>query len=232
MICPHCKQDAPTVVRGLRATCTACGAPRSLLDGETPVNLAGQPSRLGGGVASILGWFVLLGGVITAIAIGALFQALFPTVILGYVVGGFLAGMSLLFGLGLIFGGRKLQQSGDERSRSAREQVVFTLASRRGGAITAHELALALAIPEPEADALLTEMAKRPDGRVTLEVEDDGTLRYFVRDPSRTGRRRISDSSARFRVPTSPRSAEAEIDPLAEAEAEQDASAPAQRTRR
>ena len=231
MICPHCKQEAPTIVRGLRAYCTACGAPRSLLGGETPVNVAGHPSRLGGGVANVLGWFVLLGGALTALAIGALFQALWPTVILGYVVGGFLGGMSLLFGLGLIFGGRKLQQSGDERSRSAREQAVFALAGRHGGAITAHELARALAIPEPEADALLTAMAKRPDGRVNLEVEDDGTLRYTVRDPSRTGGSRISDSSARFRVPTPP-TADAEQDALAETEAEQDASAPAQRTRR
>lgn len=66
MICPHCKQDAPTIVRGLRAYCTACDAPRSMLS-DTPINVAGQPSKVGGGVASVLGWFILLGGLLTAL---------------------------------------------------------------------------------------------------------------------------------------------------------------------
>src|SRR4051812_41829211 len=124
LICPSCKQPAPTMVRGLQAFCTACGAPRPLLDGM-PVNVAGQPARVGGGVASILGWFILLAGGLTSLAVGALFQAIFPTVIVGYVLGGFMFGMSLLFGLGLIFGGKKLSKSGDKSAQGAREQAVF-----------------------------------------------------------------------------------------------------------
>lgn len=236
MICPHCKQDAPTIVRGLRAYCTACDAPRSMLS-DTPINVAGQPSKVGGGVASVLGWLVLIGGLLTALAMGALVQAIFSAAIVGYILGGFIASISLLIGLGLIFGGRKLQQSGDERSRGAREQAVFALARGRGGSVTVADLARSLAISEPEADALLTEMVKRPDGRVTLEIDDDGTLRYFVPALApRSGRgpkgARI-DSSARLRVTDSARSPDAaEVEARAEAEADRDESSAPPRLRR
>jgi hypothetical protein len=231
MICPHCKQDAPTIVRDLRAYCTACGAPRSLLS-DTPVNVAGQPSRIGGGVASVLGWLTIIGGSLTALAIGALLQLVLPASIAGYIVGGFIGGICLLVGLGLVFGGRKLQQSGNERSRSAREQAVFALARRRGGSVTIAELSQSLSIPEPEADALLTEMAKRPDGRVTLEVDDDGTLRYFVPALVSGQQGRRVDSKSRLRVPSGPRIPDpAEVDAHAEAEADRDEAASRQRTR-
>jgi hypothetical protein len=244
MICPHCKQEAPTVVRGLRAYCTACGAPRSLLS-DIPVNLAGQPAKVGGGVAGVLGWIILIFGLLIALAFGALLQVLFAGAVAGYIVGGFLVTVSLLVGLGLIFGGRKLQKSGSFRSQSAHEQAVFTLAKRHGGSLTAAEIAQSLAIPEPDADALLTDMAKRPDGRVTLEVDEDGTLRYFVSDAALGGRGRRGDrgdrgdrggrvdSGARLRVSDSPPIPDAaEVEARAEAEAEGDEAASQRRTRR
>jgi len=226
MICPNCKRDAPTVVRDLRVVCTACGAPRSVIDVPTSVNVAGQPSKIGGGIASVLGWLVLGGGALVALLLGALFQALMPTAAFGYVLGGIIVFLSLLVGMGLVFGGRRLQQSGTMREQGAREQAVFALARRDGGFITASGLAQAIAIPEPDADALLTSMAKRPDGRVTLEVEDDGTLRYMVPEFN-TGRwKRLSSdrpgrsTSDRPRIATGPTR-----DALAEAEAEAEADA-------
>jgi hypothetical protein len=42
----------------------------------------------------------------------------------------------------------------------------------------------------------LTAIAKRPDGRVTLELDDDGGLSYLFHDLVATGRVRVAD--ARF----------------------------------
>ena len=52
-MCPRCRQNAPIVYRGVNAFCTACGAPRSVL-ANTSVNLAGQPSKVGGQVTRVL----------------------------------------------------------------------------------------------------------------------------------------------------------------------------------
>jgi hypothetical protein len=179
MICPNCRQDAPTIVRGVSAYCTACGAPRSLLE-NTPVNVAGKPSTVGGSVAGVFGWLVLLGGLTVAGTVTALLQAIITGGVLGYVFGVPIALFSLIFGLSLILGGRKLRQSGEAKAKSAHEQAIFAIAQRRQGTVLAADVARALSMTEAEADALLTELAKRPDGKVTLEVDDSGELRYMV----------------------------------------------------
>jgi hypothetical protein len=226
MICPKCKQDAPTVIREMRVICTACGTPRSVIGASMPVNVAGQPSKIGGGVASVLGWLVLGGGALVALLLGALFQALFPTVVLGYVVGGVIAFLGLLVGMGLVFGGRKLQQSGVVREQAAREQAVFAIARRDGGYVTAAGLAQALAISEADADALLTAMVKRIDGRVILDVEDDGTLRYTVPELMSGRWKQLGSDRPGRRISDGPRTATgAARDALAEAEAEAEADA-------
>ncbi|MDI1476646.1 hypothetical protein [Polyangium sp. y55x31] len=226
MRCPNCRQDAPTIVRGARAYCTACGAPRSLLE-DTPVNVAGQPSKIGGGVASVAGWIILITGVLLALTLGALIGLLSPAV--AWIVGGFLGAMSVLFGLVFILGGRLLWKTGKERERGAQEQAVFAVARRNAGSVTPAELARAVNVTEAEADALLTEMAKRPDARVTLEVDDDGTLRYYVKDIAgpRIGAPRVRVGMA-AQVP----SHAAEEEALAEAEVgEEEAHARAERRR-
>lgn len=179
MICPNCRQDAPTIVRGVSAYCTACGAPRSLLE-HTPVNVAGKPSTVGGSVAGVFGWLILLGGLTVAGTVTALLQAIITGGVLGYVLGVPIALFSLFFGLSLILGGRKLRQSGEAVARSAHEEAIFAIAQRRQGSVLAADVARALSMTEAEADALLTELAKRPDGKVTLEVDDSGELRYMV----------------------------------------------------
>jgi hypothetical protein len=216
MICPSCRQEAPTIVRGVRAYCTACGAPRSLLE-DTPVNVAGQPSKLGGGVASVVGWVILLGGGLLALTLALVLHAIFASALVTWGIGGFFGGMSLLFGLLFILGGRMLRKTGQERERGAHERAVFALAKRNAGSITPAELARVLSVPEAEADAILTQMAKQPEGHVTLEVDDDGTLRYYVNDGA--GRR---IGGARIRATTGARiggaGAAGREDELAEAE--------------
>lgn len=226
MRCPNCRQEAPTIARGARAYCTACGAPRSLLD-DTPVNVAGQPSKIGGGVASVVGWVVLITGLLLALTVGGLLS--FVSTAAAGIVGGFLAAMSLLFGLVFILGGRMLWKTGKERQQGAHEQAVFAVAKRNAGSVTPAELARAVNLTEAEADVLLTQMAKRPDGHVSLEVDDDGTLRYYVRDAM--GHR---FAGPRVRVGTGARvgSSAAEEEALAEAEmGEEEAHARAERRR-
>jgi hypothetical protein len=214
MICPNCHQDAPPVLRNFRAYCTACGAPMSLAAAPEAVNVAGQPSRVGAGVASVLGWLVLVLGLGAALVVGAIFQAIWPAAIVGWVLGTFIGIPTLLLGFSLIFGGRRLQRAGDERSKGAREQAIFALAARQRGVVTVRDAARALGLREAEADALLTDLARRPDGRVTLEVDDGGGLSYLFHDLLPTSGKRVEVAGPRMRVPQAwqpPRVIDAEL---------------------
>jgi hypothetical protein len=225
VICPNCRQEAPTIVRGVRAYCTACGAQRSLIE-DTPVNVAGQPSKIGGGVAAVAGLSILVIGSLLSLALGALLQ--FFAAPAGLIVGGFLEAVTLFVAAMFLWGGRELFRSGTERERGAQEQAIFAIARRRGGSVTASELARVLSIPESEADAMLTGMAKRPDGQVSLELDDDGTLRYEVRDAS-LRRVRVGEKKRVHTEVTTPNTV---MDAEFEEAAEEEARALEKRTRR
>lgn len=128
------------------------------------------------------GWLALLGGSLFGLTIGGILQAIFAATTVSLLVGGFFVGLSLLFGLPLILGGKMLQKSGKVAEREALEHAAIALAERKGGAVKPAELARATRISEQDADALLTAMAKRAEPVFTLEVEDDGTLRYDLND--------------------------------------------------
>lgn len=174
----------------MSAYCTACGAPRPLSTVVDAVNVAGQPARVGGGVAGVLGLTALTIGLILTLVLGGFAYAFFATLW----VGGAVLFLTLAVSLPLILGGRRLQQAGQHRARTAMEQAVFALAARRRGVLSVRDVARALSVPEVEADALLTELAKRPDGRVTLELDDNGGITYLFQDllPSPAGRVRIA----------------------------------------
>ena len=214
MICPYCHQDAPSILRGVRAYCTACGAPRSLATAGDAVNVAGQPARVGGGVASALGLIALAVGAATAFVLGTVSGLVFSMAAALWVGGG-IAFFTLVVALPLLFGGRRLSQAGEDRSRAAHEHATFALAARRRGVLTAREAARALSIREEEADALLTDLARRPDGRVTLEVDDDGALSYVFHDLRVVGmggdRPVVQAAPARVRVAEPPRIIDAEL---------------------
>jgi hypothetical protein len=164
----------------MRAYCAACGAPLPLTAIPGAVNVTGEPARVGAGVATALGWLVLAGGAFFALVVGAFFG--FFSASAGLYVGGAIGVISLTVWLALMLGGRKLRAVGDGRALAAQERVIHALAAQRGGALTARQAARALSLREEEADAILTAMAKRPDGRVTLEVDDGGGMTYVFND--------------------------------------------------
>jgi hypothetical protein len=212
-MCPRCRQNAPLVYRGMAAYCSACGAPRVPLT-TTSVTLAGKPSQVGGAVARVFGWLVLVGGLSLALILGSFFQWVLAGGFVGYAIGGPLALVATVLGWMLLRSGKSLQAHGTGQEKGARTQALFALAQNRGGMITAMDAAQALAIPAAEADALLTELAKTVPDHVSLEVDDGGGI-YF-RFPGVLGAWqghgvRVDASVAPSRVATEPLPAEVEV---------------------
>jgi hypothetical protein len=185
MICPSCRQDAPTIVRGVRAFCTSCGAPRPLL-GNSAVNVAGKPMKVGGAIASGAGWVTLIAGSAASFGAGLITYFIFLAIgastagTVGLIVGGFFGILTVLIALSLLLSGRKLSKTGVDDRRKVLEQGIFALAGKQRGSVTPRDVARQLSITDEEADALLTDLVKKGDGRVSLDVDDDGTLRYTV----------------------------------------------------
>jgi hypothetical protein len=201
MTCPHCQKDAPTIVRGVRAYCTACGAPRSLINAPEAVNVAGQPARIGGTVFQALGAAALGLGLVVALLIAGIAGAFLGGAAALW-VGVPIALIALVIALPIMGGGRRLQRAGEARSRAAQETAIFALAAQRRGVLTLRDVARALSIREDEADALLTALAKRPDGAVVLDVDDNGALSY--RFPDLVASYAPGPAGARVRVPDQP----------------------------
>jgi hypothetical protein len=176
--CPHCGQRAPITLRGIDARCTVCGGKRLPFAAKT-LNFAGKPSRIGGMAARVVGWSIAVVGLAIASGFGLLLQTLFPGGYAGLAVGLPMAIISLFFGLGLVFGGRKLSRHGEDKERTAKEQTIEALAKHQQGSVTAADVARAVDMGEAEADALLTELAKDPNGNVSLELDDDGGIHYL-----------------------------------------------------
>jgi hypothetical protein len=189
-MCPHCRQDAPIVYRGVVPYCTACGKIRAPLT-ERSVTLAGRPKAVGGTVSFVLGWIVLGVGLALALGVGLLVGMFAPTA--GIAVGSMLGIIFLTIGLVMVLGGRSLRRSGAADQRDVRTAAVFALAAHRGGILTALDVARASNIREDEADALLTHLAKTVPDRCTLEVDEHGAIFFrFANAPW--------DSDPRFRV--------------------------------
>jgi len=141
------------------------------------VTLAGQPSKVGGTIARVLGWLILAGGLMIAVTVGVLLQALFPAAVAGWWIGGMFGGVTLAVALALILGGRSLHRVGARAAEDVRSQAIHALAAYKGGVLTAKDVSIALGGTEAEGDALLTTLAKRGDDAV-LEVDDDGQMTY------------------------------------------------------
>lgn len=177
-VCPRCRQNAPIVYRGVNAFCTACGQPRFPL-ANASVNMAGQPSKVGGTVARVFGWLSLAFG--NAIALGLLgtcgaivgFNTAAP-----YIIGLPIALVATILGVVLLRGGRDLKQAGENTEKATRGQAIYALANMRGGVLTAVDVAQAINVTPDEADRILTQIAKEQLDHVTVDVDDNGVLFY------------------------------------------------------
>ena len=177
-MCPHCGREAPLLYRGPLAYCSACNKPRVPLSAGG-VNLTGKPAKIGGTVASVLGWTVLAVMLGIALILGALLQAIFPPgALVGWAVGGVVAALGVAAALVLLLGGRFLHSAGERASLKARKDAVFALAQNQKGIVRSDLVGSSLGIGVAEADAFLTELSRQPDGGVVLEVDNDGKLFY------------------------------------------------------
>jgi hypothetical protein len=175
--CAKCGQHSPIVLRGIESRCAACGAPRSLLAGPN-LSLAGQPSRWGGVAASIAGVSVLVLGLSLSLGVWFLLQSIFPTLALGWAFAVPMGAASLLLGLLLLLGGRRLRKRGEERQRSVQLSAVKSLVQHRRGPISAHEVAGQLELPEAQVDSLLTTLAREQATSVLIDVDEAGHVVY------------------------------------------------------
>jgi hypothetical protein len=179
VVCPNCRSSAPIVYRGVLAYCTSCGAPRTPLVAKS-TNLAGKPSMIGGALTRVVGWIVLSGGMALGLALLGLLQAIFPAGFAGFAVGGPIMVLAGVLGFLLLRGGRSLETTGEAQQRETRTAAILLLGDQRGGKVTASEVATALAIPEAQADSLLTDLAKTRPDHVVLEIDEHGGVFYRV----------------------------------------------------
>lgn len=180
-VCPACGQQAPIVYRGVVPYCTACGAIRYPLASPS-INMAGQTSRVGGTFASVLGWVVLVVGGSTALGI-ALILAAIGVWGLGLAIAVPIALVVLVAGIVLVRGGRSLSSSGLKKAQATRDQALLAMAAHKGS-VTAEEAGRALGVSTADADAMLTDLAKRDPEHVGVDVDDQGVVWYrFARAP-------------------------------------------------
>jgi hypothetical protein len=183
------------------AFCTACGGLRGPLAGPS-INLAGQPSKVGGAVARVAGWIVLVFGGALALGIGGLIAAIFSALV-GLAFALPILVVSGVAGVALLRGGRQLRRSGMHAERATREQALLAMAAagpvgrgRRYG-VTAKDAARSLGISVDEADGMLTALAKSDPDRLTLDLDDQGVIWYrSLESPAPRGRRVRVDADA------------------------------------
>jgi hypothetical protein len=144
---------------------------------NTSANLAGQPSKVGGTVARVLGWIVLAGGWVLAAALAGLILLLGGQWAAA-VVGGPLALIASVVAYALLRSGRELKQSGDDVESATKNQAIFALANTRGGVLKAWDVAQMLVVTPKEADDILTRLAKEYPDHVAVDLDDEGNVLY------------------------------------------------------
>ncbi len=193
-MCPHCRQPAPIVYRGLSAYCTACGKPRLPLAAKS-VNLAGQTSQVGGTVTRVLGFIVLFAGLAVSLVVFGILAIFVPALWIAAVVGAPLALLAILAGWGIIRSGRTLEKSGLSEQEQTRLEAVLALARNQRGPLTAQQVSASLGIGLVQADALLTDLAKRHPELASVEIDDQGGVFYRV-DAGVASRIRVAEPTS------------------------------------
>jgi hypothetical protein len=143
------------------------------------VNMAGQPSKVGGTVARVFGWIVLVFGTLLAAGVFAACSSIAAAgAAAPYILAVPLALITWVLSYFLLKGGKSLEKSGADTQKATRNQAVFALANTRGGMVTPADLAHSIGVSPKEADDILTVMAKESPDHVSIEVDDNGTIYY------------------------------------------------------
>lgn len=176
--CPSCHAVAAVheAQRG-RYVCAACGAPRKRQRG-TPVDAhfadelwrRSLMTRAGSWALWPTG-FAFLTSSALAFGVGQIVDA---TVTYASAFGGLLA----VIGASALFFARRLGVRARSLIEQARQERVLVQVTRARAGLTAGEAAHALHMKAVHADAALTSLAK--DGRLDLDVDERGTVRYRV----------------------------------------------------
>lgn len=146
---------------------------------NTSVNLAGQPSKVGGTVARVFGWISLVFGTFLSLGTYALCSSIaVEGAAAPYILSIPMALITFVVSYFLLKGGKELAKSGEDTQKATRNQAVFMLANTRGGIVTPNDLAQAISISPKEADDVLTAMAKESPDHVSIEVDDNGVIYY------------------------------------------------------
>jgi hypothetical protein len=136
--------------------------------------MAGKTSQVGGVVVRTLGYAALAGGTFIALIMGLMLSLISPTV--GLVGGLVLGAFTLAVALPMLFGGKRLEASGDDEKKSRQVQAVFALAANRGGILRAGDVANSLQLNLDAADALLTDLAKKRGDEIDVDITEQGEV--------------------------------------------------------
>lgn len=143
------------------------------------MNLAGQPSKVGGQITRVFGWILLVFGTLLAFGTLAMCGSLVGMAAAApWILSVPIALVTWILSYFLLKGGKQLEQSGNDTQKATRSQAVFALANTRGGVVTPNDLAQAIGVTPKEADDILTAMAKEDSDHVSIEVDDNGTIYY------------------------------------------------------
>jgi len=176
--CPSCRAIAAVheARRGVYV-CAACSAPRKRQRG-TPVDSQFADELWRRSLMTRVGsWALLpvgaglLGLSAMVLGVGQIFEA---AVAYASVFGGVLG----VLGISALYFARRLGRRARALTEQARREKLLSHVMRARAAITAGEAAQALHLRPIEADAALTDLAK--SGRIDLDVDDAGTVRYRV----------------------------------------------------
>jgi hypothetical protein len=140
--------------------------------------MTGKPSKLGGAIAKVVGWVVLVGGLFAAFAMYSLLAWLMPGGPASWIVATPMAVLSMIFGGLFVFGGKTLQSSGSAAQKKTRMSAIYSLAAYRKGSLSAAEAASAVNLSEKETSDLLTQVAKDEPDYVVVDLDEAGAIRY------------------------------------------------------
>src|SRR6185295_17707355 len=163
------------------------------------VNMAGQPSKVGGTVARVIGWLMLSGGWLLALLLGGIAYLVAPGSAAPWILGVPIAAITSIVAYFILKSGKQLKEDGALTEMTTKNRAIFALANTRGGILTAPDLAQSIATSLQEADDILTNLAKQYPDHVTVDVDDNGTVLF--RFPSVHWQKiRVQDPGPQMRV--------------------------------